>query len=69
MELQQTGVVREVYGERAANELIGAGWLLLAVVSGYNHQQGTAAPCYVLGRQASTPSQLPEGGGFQQNVG
>lgn len=55
MQLHEARVVREAYGERAANELLNQGWTLLTVVSGYDPLQATQAACYVFAQGEERP--------------
>jgi hypothetical protein len=68
MQMHDVGVVQEAYGMRDANQLLGKGWTLLAVVAVNNDQPTTGlVTCYILGKPAQPASQIPSGG-FQQAV-
>jgi len=67
MQLSDTAVVYEAETLADANKKITEGWLLLTVLA-TTRPNGQALPCYILGRPAKRPTQLPEGGGFQQKV-
>ncbi|WP_033833838.1 hypothetical protein [Pseudomonas syringae] len=68
MQLSEAAVLYEADSLTEANQKISEGWLLLAVLA-TTRPNGSALPCYILGRPAKKSSQLPEDGGFQRTVG
>lgn len=67
MQISEAALVLEVFNQDEANERLGEGWRLLAVLPGAPRGSSSTSVIYVLGKPAQPASQI-SGSGFQRTV-
>lgn len=55
MQFEDVVEVIEAKTAKEANDLLGKGWTLIAVVT-WGSKEGSHSPCYVMGRDKDTPA-------------